>query len=341
MAYSMDLSDITFKDDTRYAYAVGRIRALETKLLTKADFSRLLDAADFTQALRLLAELGYPVSEETREYEPVLTIEQKTALVLLEQLSEDEGLTQLFRIRYDFHNLKVLLKGKHSQQDLEQAIIALGLVPVEIMAKAVMEGEAGELPETLSQAMSAAEAAFAESHAPQDLDVAVDQEQYTYISKVVSRLNNQFLQTWLTWEVDLLNIRSFLRLRWLEENIKLLERDMLPGGNLNASYFHEIREEPLETLAQTLLKTPYGKAVAEGISQLKAQRSFAPLERSCEDLLIQFFKRTRETSFGVEPVVAYLLLKEFEIKAVRAVLVGKLNELPKEKIKERLPSEYV
>jgi V/A-type H+-transporting ATPase subunit C len=127
----MDLSETTFKDDTRYAYAVGRVRALETKLFTRADFSRLLEAADFPQALRLLAELGYPVSEETREYEPVLEAEQRAALILLDNLSEDDGLVEIFRRRYDYHNLKVLLKGKHSGQELKQATMDLGLVSVD------------------------------------------------------------------------------------------------------------------------------------------------------------------------------------------------------------------
>jgi V/A-type H+-transporting ATPase subunit C len=56
---------------------------------------------------------------------------------------------------------------------------------------------------------------------------------------------------------------------------------------------------------------------------------------------MKLLRKSRETSFGVEPLAVYLLLKEFEIRAVRATLVGKLNDLPKEKIKERLPSEYV
>ncbi len=337
----MDLFEITFKDDTRYAYAVGRVRALETKLFTRADFSRLLEAANFPQVLRLLAELGYPVSEETREYEPILEAEQRAALILLDNLSEDDGLVEIFRRRYDYHNLKVLLKGKHSGQELRQATMDLGLVSVDDLAEAVVGEEARELPETLARAMAGAEAAFAESNAPQELDVAVDKEQYDFMSQVLRRLKNSFLQTWLIWEVDLQNIKIFLRLRWLDENIKLLEQDMLPGGSLGTGFFREIREEPLDVLAQTFAMTPYGKAVAEGISQLKAKKSFAPLERICDDLLIQFLKISREASFGAEPVIAYLLLKEFEIRAVRAVLVGKLNDLPKEKIRERLPSEYV
>lgn len=337
----MDVSDIILKDDTRYAYAVGRIRALETKLLAKADFSRLLDADGLSQALRMLAELGYSVSEETREYEPVLLAEQKAALHLLGQLSEDEGLMELFRRRYDYHNLKVLLKAKHSQQELEHAILDLGIVSLDDLAAAVMGDEPSSLPPPLARAMMAAESAYAETRSPQELDIAVDQEQYAFMAEELRRLKNSFLQTWLSWEVDLLNIRSFLRIRWLEENFKSFERHMAPGGSLDVEFFRQIREEPLDGLAQIFQRTPYGKAIADGISQLKAQESFAPLERSCDDLLIQFLRRSRETSFGVEPVVAYLLLKEFEIKAVRAVLVGKVNELPKDKIKERLASEYV
>jgi V/A-type H+-transporting ATPase subunit C len=337
----MDLSEIILKDDTRYAYAVGRIRALETKLFTKADFSRLLDAPDLPQALRLLAELGYPVTEETIDYEQVLMAVQNEALILLEHLCEDEALAQLFRRRYDYHNLKVLLKAKHSHQELEQALIDLGLMSVEKLAEAVMGADEDALPDTLGRAMLAAEAAFSETRAPQELDVGVDQEQYFHMDEVLRRQDNQFLQTWLTWEIDIINIKSFLRLRWLEENLKYLERDMLPGGSLDADFFRQIREEPLDTLAQAFQRTPYGKGIADGISKLQAQKSFAALERSCEDIMIHFLRRSRETSFGVEPVVAYLFLKEFEIKAVRAVLVGKLNALPKEKIKERLPSEYV
>jgi V/A-type H+-transporting ATPase subunit C len=189
--------------------------------------------------------------------------------------------------------------------------------------------------------MSTAEETFTESHAPKDLDVAVDREQYAFMAQELRGLGNPFLRRWLTWEVDILNIKAFLRLRWLEESPKSLEKDMLTGGTLGADYFRSIREEPLETLPQAFQKTPYGRTIAEGIVQLRVQKSFAPLERSCDELLIQFLKASRETSFGVEPVVAYLLLKEFEIKAVRAALVGKLNDLPKEKIKERLPGEFV
>lgn len=337
----MDRAEITFRDDTRYAYAVGRIRALETKLLARADFSRLLDAGDYSQALRTMAELGYPASEEIGEHEPTLVLEQKRVLEIVEQLFEDPALIELFRRRYDFHNLKVLLKAKHSHQEMDQAIADLGHIPVGQMAEAVMAGEPQRLPDPLAQAMADAESAFAQSGSPADLDVAVERQQFAYLSRAVRSWRSSFMESWLTWEIDLLNIKSFFRLKWLEESVKNFDAVMLPGGSLEGGFFRHIREEPWEALAQIFQRTPYGRAVAEGIAQLKARRSFAALERSCDDLLMELLKTSRETSFGAEPVAAYLFMKELEIRGVRAVLVGKRNNLPKEKIKERLPSAYV
>jgi len=335
------LTDIEFSDDTRYIYAVGRIRALERRLLGRADFGRLLDVPDLGGALRALAEMGYPVPEGASAYEPVLMAEHRSALGLLEDLTEDRALIELFRRRYDFHNLKVLLKAERSAQDLDRAIMDLGTVAVEELQEAVRAGEPERLPGPLAAAMGAAGERYEESRNPGDLDAAIERVQYAELSRMIAELDNRFLSTWLVWQVDLLNIRSFLRFRWLQEDLKTFPEILLPGGSLEWDFFRPIREEPLETLGQAFGRTPYGRAVSDGIGQLQSRRSFAHLERSCDDLMIELLRTSGRTSFGVEPLAAYVLLKEFEIRSVRAVLVGKLNGLPKDKIKERLPGAYL
>jgi V/A-type H+-transporting ATPase subunit C len=45
-------------------------------------------------------------------------------------------------------------------------------------------------------------------------------------------------------------------------------------------------------------------------------------------------------AFGPEPILAYLLAKELEGRLVRLIMVGKINNLPKETIKERLCDVY-
>lgn len=335
------LTDIEFSDDTRYIYAVGRVRALERRLLSRTDFARLLDATDLNGALRALAEMGYPVPEGGSDYEPVLTDEHRAALATLEDLAEDPALTAVFRRRYDFHNLKVLLKAEHSGQDLDRAIVDLGSVDVEALQDAVRTEEPERLPQPLAEAMRAAGERYRESENPGDLDVAVERVQYAELSRIIGEMDNRFLSVWLAWEVDLLNIRSFLRFRWLAEDLKTFPEVLLPGGTLGWDFFRPLRDEPLETLGQAFGRTPYGRAVSDGIGQLRSGHSFAPLERGCDDLMMELLRTASRTSFGVEPLAAYVLLKEFEIRSVRAVLVGKLNGLPRDRIKERLPGAYL
>ena len=47
------------------------------------------------------------------------------------------------------------------------------------------------------------------------------------------------------------------------------------------------------------------------------------------------------TAFGISPLIAYILARETEIKAVRIILSGKHNNLPQETIRERLREMYV
>jgi V/A-type H+-transporting ATPase subunit C len=49
-----------------------------------------------------------------------------------------------------------------------------------------------------------------------------------------------------------------------------------------------------------------------------------------------FLKTTREIAAGPQPVIAYFLTKEAEIRAVRMVLTGKKNTLTSRLILDRL-----
>ena len=56
---------------------------------------------------------------------------------------------------------------------------------------------------------------------------------------------------------------------------------------------------------------------------------------------MDLIKETNSINYGAEVIFAYLIAKEVEIKNLRLVLVGKVNDLPFEFIKERLREVYV
>ena len=71
------------------------------------------------------------------------------------------------------------------------------------------------------------------------------------------------------------------------------------------------------------------------------RQSPSAFERWCDNLMIQRIKPQQFEPFGIGPLAAYILGRENEIKSVRIILLGKLNGLPEEAIRERVREMYV
>lgn len=335
---------VPFKQDTRYAYAVGRIRALETRLLTRQDFERMVDARDAGEALKVLSETGYSpaVSRfgDPYQFEELLRFQLKETLDLVASLFEREELTGLFKLRYDYHNLKVLLKAKYSHRYLGFALVNLGTIDPDRLQRAVL-GEFDGIPERLLRTIESAESIYGETGEPQTIDIEVDKQLFSYLltDEVVAKI--PFLFGWVEREIDLANIKSFLRIGWMGGDIDILRLSLMDGGSLSPGLFLSLEEQPLEVLPQALSRTRYAHLVEEGVAQIKGADSFSRLERLCDEFVISYLKRSGYVVFGPEPIVSYLLLKEYELKKIRTIMVGKLNDLAREWIRERLPDVHV
>lgn len=87
--------------------------------------------------------------------------------------------------------------------------------------------------------------------------------------------------------------------------------------------------------------TDFFKPVSAGIESLKKSGSLFYLEKEMENYLIHTVKHSRYFSFGIEPLIGFLIGKEIEMKNIRLVLTGKLLKVKPKDIKERLRTSYV
>ena len=96
-----------------YVYTVSRLRGMENHILDTAFFSRLMDSAGIDEALRALGETGYSqwISQNGSSFDKAIDSEMLATFQELETFVPDKGLIDIFRLPYDFHNVKVLLKG--------------------------------------------------------------------------------------------------------------------------------------------------------------------------------------------------------------------------------------
>ena len=51
--------------------------------------------------------------------------------------------------------------------------------------------------------------------------------------------------------------------------------------------------------------------------------------------------KAKYTAFGIDPIIAYYVARDAEIKTVRIVLSAKINNLPADVIRERVRTLYV
>ncbi len=334
-----------YGDDVGYAYAVGRIRALETRLLTGERVERMAEADGIDELLRLLGDTQYADSFSRLgspwEYEAILEREMEGVVKLVVELSRDPALTDIFRLRYDFHNVKVALKEMFSGEPLDSAYIALGTMPVQRVRESVRGEEAiVGLPSHLRAPLEAVTGGFPGTPDPQWIDIIVDRAMFRTFMDITTRERCLFLYELLRGEIDLINILSLFRIRREDGERSLFQEALLEGGTISTDFMGSLFGENLDAVPVRLSHTPYVFIVTEGLAHLQAQGSFLVFEKMREAFLLNYMRRADLIAFGIEPLIAYLYKKESEIRTIRTIFVGLLNNVPTETIKERISRAF-
>lgn len=99
--------------DTDYLAISARVRAMETTLLTEARMDRLLEARSDEEVSKLLQECGYPALDAARpeEMDAALSQAREELLADLSDSAPDPRYIDIFKLKYDYHNTKAILKA--------------------------------------------------------------------------------------------------------------------------------------------------------------------------------------------------------------------------------------
>jgi V/A-type H+-transporting ATPase subunit C len=326
-------------DDVRYAYAVGRIRAIEITLLGKQRLERLAEARDLDDAMRQLSDTVYGTHlDEIEEggYPTMLKDEEERLLGLVDSLSLDREISDVLRLKYDFQNLKVAVREKVAERDLSNLYVTFGLYDAAAIAAAVKAESLEALPEPLVAASRDALDAYAKSHDPAEIDLAIDRAMFERFVSLARGSANLYIEAIVGTWIDSANIRSFMRARFLGLEARALPRLLLDGGFLSTADLVNAYALPLEELLQRFELSPYRHVLDVGGSGLQAKESFVALERELANYAVSMLRASRYFTFGLEVVLAYALLKQNEIRTLNLILAAKERDLPLGAMKERI-----
>lgn len=338
-------------DDTRYAYAVARIRGLETKLLDRQWIERLL-AESAEGALKVLADSAFQEAvadvDRPEDLEPGLTRSLAETMTTLTALAPEPEVIDLFRVRWDFRNLKSLTKAsllKLADEDIGPAgeeiglVDEVGTVPVTVLMKAVQDDDLVALPGVLVDAVRAAREAYRDSSELTVVDRAFDLAMWSHLLAAAEEHGDRFLRDYFRTEIDLLNLKAFIRIKEAGRDQADLQRVFIPGARLDLSFFESHLSEPIDALVRRLEYGRYSR-LAPVFREWTVERAHT-LELACDNVLLDQIEQAKTIAYGVEPLVAYMLLRQLEIKLVRAAMAAKLSGVSRADVEARLRSVHV
>ncbi|HAL44990.1 MAG: hypothetical protein A2Y12_10085 [Planctomycetes bacterium GWF2_42_9] len=307
--------------DWGYVQAVAQVRAIEDGLFSKQFLTELANSRNFKELCDMLAGTDYPItaSMTEEEIEQLLLSKRVETRKLFEQLINNEQIAILFRARVDFANLRLAIRRLVTEKPLGKDYLPQGNVAPDQFELAFEQEDYSGLPQFLQDDVEAAVLAYYKNKNVRDIDFEIERAESQFMTENAAKIGNVFLIELFRMQIDLTNIRTMMRQKL--RNID--ERDAyLAGGYIEISRLVQCMDVGYEALAAHFYATPYYHLVESGAAYLQKNNSFLKLEAGCDEHLLGYLKTTLYISAGIQPIIAYLLFKEHEIRMVRLVTAG-------------------
>lgn len=328
--------------DTEYLYATTRIRSLERTLLNEERKGRMLEAQSFEDLVKMLSELGYGDMQNAtpHDVERALAREREATFRLLSDLAPNGALVDAFRIRYDYHNIKAILKGDAAGTDPKPLLIDAGRYSAQAVSTALQQMEYRMFSPVLRRAIEQTKETLSRTGDPQRADFILDQAYFEELQDLAAQSESKFLQGYVTRMIDLSNLRALVRAWRQKKDAEFLRGALVSGGSVDSSWFLQAIGGDT-AISELFSGTALEEAAEEGARAASGETGLTRFETLCDNALIEYLRSARFVAFGDAPLVAYLAAKEADITALRILMAGKLQELPAEEIQERLRASYV
>lgn len=331
-------------DDWRYIYQTAQVRVLEMQMLSPATFLDMTNAESFEAAADLLAASEYALPpglarsrQALAETENILRLRRSAVRELFSDFMIDEPIVELFRTRDDFANLRLAVRRTVTEKPLGTDYSTDGNVPPELFEQIFAEESEPDdrpvFPDYVQQAVEQAILAYYQNKDIRQIDYAIDKFQAEYNLNKAHELESIFLLGLFRIQIDLTNIRTMLRLKFTESEQRNV---FLAGGFIELERLRNGLDLSYEALGPLFFVTPYYRIVEAGVGYLASNKSFLKAEQQCDEFLTGFLKSTIQITVGPQPIIAFLLMKENEIRKVRLILTAKKNFLDTKLILDRL-----
>jgi len=316
-----------------YQFALGKIKVLEKRLPNKVDIDRMINAEGPQKSFQVLNDTDMSdnlLNKSPQDFESVIYDDIIQMRNFIKEISPDENLFNLLFLKYDFHNIKVLLKSKiMDRKDYQENLISTGIFNSKDLEDFIINENFKSVPEGI----------FKESlkriikiNLLEKVDLNCDKEYFKLIINYSKSLKSLFIENFLKIEIDFTNLRIALR---TDKNAILF---YIPKGNLTKNQFLAINNNKEEIVKY--LKNFLTKSQEKFFNNFFNERKLWQLEKGFDDFLIDLMKNSRRSFFGPELILSYVVAKEIAFRNIRLIMTAKLNGIEPNILKERIRNVF-
>ncbi|MDR2529353.1 MAG: V-type ATPase subunit, partial [Synergistaceae bacterium] len=311
-----------------YGYAVARIRAMEPLLLDASQLQRMMDADGVEGALKVLSETSYArwFSGGDGRYDAALEEELSATFSEFASFVPDGVLIDIFRAPYDFHNVKVIMKGgfkaRSGGRKRYDLLTGLGSMPADGLAAKIEGEEYALLPYGLSRIIPACAAVWEQSRDIVEIERLLDREMFSAILSLAESVGSPGITRWVRARIDSENIRNLVRIKRFGFDAAAAVTFLHDGGSIAPSVLVSLMQEQFDGWGRALAYSSVGLAISAIQSDGGFDSLIVALETALDDYCSSVLSDARYSPDAPENVPAYLWGKEMEVKNIRTILVS-------------------
>ena len=328
---------MSHRRDTDYLAISARIRAMENRLLNRERLDRIIDARDDQEARKVLVECGYPDPAGAGLEQMLTQVREETVKDLTAAVPGEPGL-EIFKLKYDYHNAKAILKAQAMGMDAGRLLLRGGRYDPDVLLTRWQQESLGGCADAFRRAMEQAAAVLKDTRDPQQADLLLDKAMYAEMTQLAKSSRSAFLEGYVRILVDAANLRTAVRVCRMGKEDEFLRSVLLDGGNVSANTIAAARGEGLADVFQSGALAQAAKLGAALVRP--GSGALTVFEKACDDAVTNYVSASRRVPFGEQVVIGYLYAREAEMTAVRTIFAGRAAKLDGETIRRRLRESY-
>lgn len=303
-----------------FILAASIIKVKEKKLLTEQKLIRMLEINTSKEILKILNDTDYSYSmlgiTSEDMYEEILFKEMKRVYSFARELAKkDQKIVDILSLKYEYQNLKLLLKNDISNINLDKYILDTGIKDKE------------RLNSSFKKVKNIKNI--------QEATIILDKMYLEHLNDIANELEFDIFKKYSKLVIDKYNVVTFLRLKKQNKNIDYVEDIFVDNGSINKDELIKIYEN------NDYIKVFKKYSDSKYWDKFEKNNNISEIEKMYDNLIIELAIEYKNVNIGPEPIFTYILAKEYEMKALRLIISSKLNSVNIDLVKERMRGTYV